>query len=111
VCGSVMCSVVRKAVSRIFTLTIILFLCGCGDKLTWQETLCEKSIRLEARYGYDLLDIGSKTNTLLNNVTDVVGTVTIKDGFGASKVQSFRCSINNGQEEILTPEEVRVWIY
>lgn len=110
-CKSVMCSVVWKAVTRTLIMALFLLLAGCGEKQSWQELLCEKSIRLEARYGYDLLDIGSKANTLLNNVTDVVGTVSIKDGFGASKVQSFRCSIDNGKEETLTPEEVRVWIY
>lgn len=90
---------------------IMILLTGCGSQLTWQESLCEKAIRKEARYGYDLIDIGSKNNTLLSGVTDVVGTVTIKDGFGQGKVQSFRCSINNGEEETLTSDDVRVWIF
>lgn len=109
--NSLIRNAVKNSVSPGVVLFAIFFVVGCGSKLTWQESMCEKAIRKEARYGFDLLNIGSKNNTLLNNVTDVVGTVTIKDGFGTGKVQSFRCSIDNGEEETLTPEEVRVWIY
>lgn len=91
--------------------TSLVFLSGCKEKYTWQEKLCVQAIKDKARYGYDIHEVNSKKNTLLNTVTDVTGLVTVKDGFGKEERQSFRCSIDNSLKETEHPEQVRVWIY
>jgi len=86
-------------------------LSGCKEKMSWQEELCVDAIKLKARYGYDIHEVMSKKNQLLDNVMDVTGSVTVDDGFGKKVRQSFRCSIANDLKDTEYPEQVRVWIY
>ena len=86
-------------------------LTGCKERLSWQESLCVDAIQLKARYGYDIHEVNSKKNKLMDNVVDVTGEVTVDDGFGKKTRQSFRCSISDDLENTEYPEQVQAWIY
>lgn len=86
-------------------------LVGCGDKLTWQEKLCVNAIKKMARYGYEIHEVSSKGNAIIKTLTDVIGSVTLDDGFGAKRKESFRCSIENDVQATPNEEDVRVWFY
>ena len=89
----------------------VMLLSGCGDTQTWQEKLCINAIKKVARYGYEIHSLTSQPNQLITDHTDVLGTATIEDGFGAGKRESFRCSIDNDIHETPREEYVRVWVY
>lgn len=95
----------------VMAVFVSLLLTGCGDKRSWQEKLCISAIQKMARYGYEIHEVYSKNNALIKGLTDVMGSVTLDDGFGAKRKESFRCSIQNNVKATPREDDVRVWFY
>ena len=103
----------NKSLLRFSLVTVFasLLLTGCGDKHSWQEKLCINAIKKFARYGYEIHEVTSKSNELIKGLTDVIGSVTLDDGFGAKRKESFRCSIQDNVKTTTKEDDVRVWFY